>query len=252
MSEPGDDDLVTRPVTQRIVSAADASPLHTHAASSVFTSWMKPGTVPPTATEEPHERHDTPPAASTPASQTTTTKEQEEPMAQRNGAARSRKSAGGSPQLQICTALLQNDLERDAIPAAVPGLSAAQISSALHTAKSHKRVKVKDGAYTLTPAGRAWVEAAGGGEPAAPAKPERAAGTKRSAAHRRHRRARRPEPSAGEVDTSPTDAAATFRCAVMSDGCFFITKDGTTIELEPEEHKQMLHYLERMAEAEAA
>ena len=30
-----------------------------------------------------------------------------------------------------------------------------------------------------------------------------------------------------------TQAENTFRCAVMSDGCFFITKDGTTIELEP-------------------
>jgi hypothetical protein len=34
----------------------------------------------------------------------------------------------------------------------------------------------------------------------------------------------------------------------MSDGCFFISKEGVTLELDADEHKQMLHYLERMAE----
>jgi hypothetical protein len=82
---------------------------------------------------------------------------------------------------------------------------------------------------------------------------EAAAGEEAGAAEEKPaRRTRTHRPRRAEVeqvDTSPVvdEAESIFRCAVMSDGCFFVSKEGVTIELEPDEHKQMLHYLERMA-----
>jgi hypothetical protein len=43
-------------------------------------------------------------------------------------------------------------------------------------------------------------------------------------------------------------APLSFRCAVYSDGAFFIAKGDQSIELDAKEHAWMLRYLERMAE----
>lgn len=228
MSDPESPDDI---VTQRTVSAAEAPPLRSAAASSVF-NW---GAV--SATPEP---------TAAPASQP----QEEQPMAteHKNRTARTRKSRNGTPQLQVCSALLQNDLSREAIAEACSGLGSAQISSALNNAKAHGRIAwiEKDGVYRISKAGKEWVSAAGDTDQAE-AKPVRRA-TAHKTAHRRRKPAQR-----SEVDTSPNEEAqdtadATFRCAVMSDGCFFVSKEGLILELTKEGHMQMLRYLERMAE----
>ena len=159
-----------------------------------------------------------------------------------NGAARAKNSKRGSPQLSVCTLLLQEDLGRDALAEKLSDLTSAQISSALNNSKGQGRIAwiEKDQVYRLTTAGKEWVGGAGG----EPAPKRRKAGTKK--AHTR--KAKKP---AVQVDTSPPEqeSESTFRCAVMSDGSFFISRDETAIELTPQEHAHMLRYLERMAEA---
>jgi DNA-binding PadR family transcriptional regulator len=225
MNHPDEQDQDDGPV-QRTVNAEDASRLHTPAASTVF-NWRGAGQAPapaPAPTAEPEQQHE----------------EEKEPVATtpKKRAKRARNSSDGSPQLLICSGLLQNDLTREQVAEAFSELSTSQISSALNNAKSHGRIAwiEKDGVYRLTKTGKEWVQAAAGEE--SPPEP-----TRRKAAHRRGRAKR------DEVDTSPAvdEAESVFRCAVMSDGCFFVSKEGVTIELEPDEHKQMLHYLERMA-----
>jgi len=166
-------------------------------------------------------------------------------MAQKKrGAAGARRSKFGGPQGAVCTALTGGDLSREAIAQALDGLNSAQISSALNNAKSQGRVIwiEKDQVFRLTAAGREWVAAVTGGTTEeTPKTTKRSAG--RSKAHARQRAAKeQPQESEGS-DTSPP----AFRCGVMSDGCFFITKDGIGIELDAGEHAQMLAYLERMA-----
>lgn len=216
---------------QRIVAATavDGSPLHTAAASSVF-NWRGTGAA---AAQEPE-----------PTSAPLPPPEEEKPMATIKKKRAARKSSGGSPQLQICSALLQfGTMPREALAAwgEEVGLAAAQISSALNNAKSLGRLIKGDDGYELTEDGRAWLAAAGV-EPA----PEKS--TRRSTRKTAHRRGRTKRE---KVDTHPAEeetADATFRCAVMSDGCFFISKEGQILELTADEHRQMLHYLERMAE----
>lgn len=248
MTDPDDQDSDDTP-DQRVVSAADSSPLRTTAASSVFTSWMKPGTAPPAVEDEPAA--DDPPA---PTTNPTTTGE-DETMATRKkaGAKRTRKAnKGGSPQLQICSALLEHGhLSREQIAEACSDLNGAQISSALNNAKSHGRVEYVEydeagKVFQLTKVGKAWIATAIGEQPPEEAAPKKRGAAGRSKAHAR--RGRKVKEEATEPPAAEDEDTPSFRCAVMSDGCFFIAKDGNTIELEPEEHKQMLHYLERMAE----
>lgn len=145
------------------------------------------------------------------------------------------------PQLLVCRALLEEDQTRTALAAALPDLTSAQISGALNNAKAHDRIVwiESDQAFRLTKAGREWLAPT---ESAAPPERKTRAAKTRGSAHQR--RARKPSK---KVDTSPTDDEAAFRCAVISDGAFFISKDGVVIELDAGEHRQMLDYLERMA-----
>lgn len=168
----------------------------------------------------------------------------------------------GGPQIQICSALAQHgELTREALAEALPDLTGMQISSALNNARANKRVVWVDKkqVYRLTGIGEEWVGRAGRDGPTTETPPEPAPAAADKPAQRRARSARAMQP----VDTSPqpdqlwiagvpTEIDPTFRCAVMSDGCFFITKGGKEIELTSEEHAQMLHYLERMADDEAA
>lgn len=227
-------------VQQRHVSAADVPPPQTRGASSVF-NWRGAGTAAATASD-PEPPQETTPTTSQPEQETMATTKK------RNGAARARKSTRGSPQLVICQALLEEDLSREAIAEKCSDLTASQISSALQNAKKLGRIAwiEKSQTFRLTATGKEWLAAAAGEAPPeeAPETPKRGAGKR--GAHRRPRRAK-----SEEVDTSPPAGGgeSTYRCAVMSDGCFFLTKDGVTIELEPDEHAGMLRYLERMAEA---
>jgi pyruvate/2-oxoglutarate dehydrogenase complex dihydrolipoamide acyltransferase (E2) component len=99
---------------QRTVNAEDASRLHTPAASTVF-NWRGAGQAPapaPAPTAEPEQQHE----------------EEKEPVATtpKKRAKRTRKSSNGSPQLQICTLLLQNDLSREAIDEGTSDLTPQQ------------------------------------------------------------------------------------------------------------------------------
>ncbi|MCC2673077.1 MAG: hypothetical protein K0R58_24 [Ramlibacter sp.] len=236
MSDPDDQE---DGVQQRLVSAADSSPLHSAAASSVF-NWRGAGSA---AAAAP-----TPPAAEEP-------QEQEETMVTtKKRAARGAQKDALPPQVQICMALRAGgDLTRNALAEHCSDLTSAQISQALHYMAAKDRVQVVkvavDGrivkTFRLTKAGTAWLQAATDGEAPVEKEPARKKSAGRGRAHARKPR----KPKAEEVDTSPAeDDETTFRCAVLSDGAFFLTKDGTTIELDADEHAQMLHYLERMAE----
>jgi hypothetical protein len=168
----GPDHKAADGVVQRTVSAADAPPLQARAGSSVF-NWRRHGGG----------------AAPDTTADTQSQPEEEETMATAKKKRAPRKNSSGSPQLQICSALLQNDLARDAIAQALPDLTTAQISSALNNAKSHGRVAwiEKDQVYRLTKTGKAWVAAATGTEePAAPT----AGKTRRKGGHRRGRTAK--------------------------------------------------------------
>lgn len=158
------------------------------------------------------------------------------------------KSGNGTPQLQICSALLQkgpmNRKDLGVFGEEV-GLSSAQISSALNNAKSHKRVTCDaDGVYGITELGTTWLQAeTGEREP-----PRTTARASRKTARRRAAKRK-------EVDTSPTedeDDGPTFLCSVISNGSFWLSKGDAEITLTKEEHAEMLHYLERMAAPEAS
>lgn len=241
MTEPNDNQVADLEdgVDQRTVSADAAPPLRIAAASSVF-NWRGPGTAAATQ-EEPAA--DPPPEADLPP---TTTPEKEEPMAQKKrGAAGATRSKRGGPQMEICQLLATGDHAREAIASALPRLQAAQISSALNNSKSQGRIAwiEKEQVYRLTAAGKEWVGAAADGDDQAPATKTTKRSAGRSKAHARQRAAKEQPQEPEGSDTSPP----AFRCGVMSDGCFFITKDGNAIELDAGEHAQMLAYLERMA-----
>jgi hypothetical protein len=204
----------------------DGSPLHSAAASSVF-NWRGAGNAAAAAPE--------PPAASQQPNP-----EEEETMA----------TKFGGPQVAVCKLLAEGDLDRDAIAAKLPALTSAQVSSALNNSKTQGRIVWidKDQVYRLTAAGKEWVAGMADGKTTS-AKGHRRGG---GAARKKATKARRAKRAtvAKEVDTSPRDDAeeATFRCGVMSDGAFFLSKGEVAIELDKEEHAEMLRYLERMAE----
>lgn len=231
-------------VQQRVVSAGAAAHPPTTAASSVF-NWRGAGAAPAPALDSDSERSpESPPPPTTTEDETMVTK--------KKGAARARKSKQGNPQRLVCGALLQHgELSREAIAEALTELTSAQISSALNNAKSHKRVAWAESkqTYSLTAAGKEWLGAA---DPAAAQEPaaSKTRGGRKTTAHRRGRAAAKE----ANLDTSPPtneveEEVSDFRCAVLSDGCFFISKDGAVIELTVKEHRQMLAYQERMAEA---
>lgn len=164
------------------------------------------------------------------------------------GKARTYKE-GASPQQTLCALLRDHgDMTREAIGVALTTLTSAQVSSALNNSKSKGRIVFieKAQAWRLTKEGKDWV-----GDVAAPAGDE-APKRKRAAKKTAHRRGTKRAAPAREVDTSPADEEPSFRCGVLSDGAFHISKDDTSIELDAEEHAQMLRYLERMAEDPAA
>jgi hypothetical protein len=236
-------------VIQRRVHAADASPLRSPVASSVF-NWRGAGSTTTTAEPDPD------PEAAGAASQPPQEEEQMATNKKRDGRAR---KPNGNPQQVVCCALrAAGHLSRAAIADACSALTATQISQALNYLKKHERVEhVEDGeggkAFQLTEAGEAWLAAALGEQPAqATAKPKRGAAG-RSKAHAR-RPVRTKDAPAEPVASKQAGAPAvdpSFRCAVISDGGFWITKQGVELELTVDEHRHMVRYQERMAEIEA-
>lgn len=206
----------------------------TQVGSSVF-NWSGSGTS--TADDAAHE-----PTTDTPEEGDAPTRDREEkPMAtrKRKTAARERASSNGSPQLALCQALLQHgDLGRDELSEQLPDITDRQFASALNNAKSKGRIVwlEKGQVFHLTKAGNEWASSAGTAGEESPA-PQRKPRAKKTGTTHRRRKATRTKPQAEEeVDTSPTDPS--FRCAVMSDGAFFISKGDAVIELDADEHRR--------------
>jgi hypothetical protein len=286
VSREPDDDLGVDlpPVEQRQVSASEAPLLSVTAASSVF-NWrgrgQAPGaepldaaaaderepapaiTLPKTEVQSPFRWRgpNTPPLEvttraaapaqprATPAASKETTMVKPQ---QRNGAARSRKTARGSPQLHICSVLLQGDLTFDAIGKASPKLQRSQIYSALNNARQHQRITVNSaGAFQLTNTGKEWVKAAGVDiAPAPQPKPaptppvRKPADPSTATTSRVEAPAQQRALAPATVDTSPMPAAQSgVRFALDSDGRFWITKNGVVISLEGHEFEFMEKYM---------
>lgn len=151
---------------------------------------------------------------------------------------------GSSPQFQVCAALLAHGpMKKDALRSKVKINDDKSFSNACSQARIGDRIeKGNDGTYRITAKGKEWVS--GGAnlmnqKRSAPAKVALAA------------RTRQVKESSSSEQQRP-GAPKTFRCAVFSDGGFFLAKGDQRIELEPAEHMQMLDYLERMAVQEAA
>lgn len=233
MSSAAPDDDDSDGVEQRVVSATDAPPPATSAASSVF-NWRGAGTAAAAAPEPDPDPQSPPPR-----------QPQEEETMPRHKAARVMRR---KPIPLILQLLAGGDLPRGDIGEQLQ-LAPSVLSRNLAKLKDDGLAVVVGDNFRITKAGR---ESLGTPEDEpAPARKARAASTGRGKKHARRGR-KKVEQSAAELDTSPIASAKdedAFRCAVMSDGCFWITKEGTSIELAPAEHAQMLHYLERMAEA---
>jgi hypothetical protein len=146
----------------------------------------------------------------------------------------------------------------------LPDLDGKQLGNALFNASANSRAKRDNSQrWTITPRGREWLqdrEEDAQERAPAPAKAKTKAPAKRAAkkAARKAVVVKRALVRRQEVESTPPSklsanqvpASRTFRCAVISDGGFMLAKGGVQIELEPAEHKEMLAYLERMAEAD--
>jgi hypothetical protein len=281
-----DDALVLEPLVQRQVSALDAeTPAVVAAVANSAFAWRGHGNAPDTLPPEDQHHEDTSapaPAISLPkeevrspflwhgraasAADTTDVEtdtpadepqpqpepgpaNKETPMATkvRNGAARSRKTARGSPQLQICSVLLQEDMSLDELSTALPKLSRSQIYSALNNAKVHRRISGSGSSFTLTDTGRKWVQAAIGDEvPVTKAPAPNPA--KKAAATPAPTPTPAPSPATELVPVAPVDTSPTLppqralRFAMDSDGNFWITKNGVVITLAPDEYARLEQY----------
>jgi DNA-binding PadR family transcriptional regulator len=227
-------------VQQRTVSASDSEPVRTAAPNSVFALGGAVASGDRAIEPDPPEQF-VPASTSIPQPPQP---EEEKPMPR--NARRTRRK----PIPMILQLLAGGELPKKDIGEKLE-LAASVLYKNLGKLKDDGLVALIGDNYRITKAGREAL-----GSDATEAKPDRRRGAagRRSSAHKRMRRAARAQ--ASEVDTSQNEAKetaeATFRCAVMSDGCFFITKEGVSLELNAEEHAQMLHYLERMAEAASA
>lgn len=175
------------------------------------------------------------------------------------------KAARGGRNIQqvICLVLIgKGPLTREQL-AAESGLEGASLSNAIFNAKATGRIAFveKSSTFRITKEGRAWCEGKASSDDAPPPK-----ATKRAA-----KKARAPRAPKRNVETAPAMTAApaprgrfgstelstavvlqpSFKCAVFSDGGFFLAKGEARIELDAQEHAQMLRYLERMAEQPA-
>lgn len=249
--EAGNDPFDRDPV-QRTVAAASAPPLQLDPSKSPFTSWRRPGSAAPSGGRDEET------AATTNDDEEASTMGRQKPTEKK--ARKPRAANASNPQFQICTVLLAGDRTREELLQDVSATRSA-FNGGLFNAKSAQRVEFieKTAKYHLTSLGRDWVTGA-----AIPAKPKGGGKAQVSAPSATSQRtaskpakpgkaaAATPAAAAGAVtvvDTSPQVLTPpSFRCAVISDGGFWITKNGVEIELTLDEHRQMVRYQERMAE----
>lgn len=165
-----------------------------------------------------------------------------------------------SPQFQICAALLAHgDMPREKLFKKVKIDDTKSFSNAIVNARLVGRIEtLEDKSLHLTDVGKEWVSGGANldNQRRATHSPAKVVTGKRT--HKAKDLPQSEQKRVGVVavrNGKPVDAAAaptSFRCAVYSDGVFFLEKGGQRIELEADEHAWMLRYLERMAEQEAA
>lgn len=185
---------------------------------------------------------------------------------------KARTTKAASPRFQICALLMaKGDLSREELLADVSADRTA-FNNGMFNAKAAEHIVYIEKAdkYHITAAGKEW--ASGGAnlanQKAAAKAPE--AKPKRKA---RGKAGSTDEITAHTIDSPPAERRLTtlmqnqlaahgaaaiqvvqersFRCAVISDGGFFLAKGDKQIDLTPTEHAEMLRYLDRMAEPAA-
>lgn len=248
-----DDDSFARPSIKRVVPATSAPSPFQHpyvptgrAAGSADTSTDEPAADPTT---------------------------EEMSMPRESAAPKPRKTKAtkaSSAQFQICSLLMaKGDLTRDELLADVSADRTA-FNNAIFNAKAAGRIVFleKEGKYRITATGRAWTS--GGANldnqraSPPPTKPTRRKGAAKAKAPKAKRQAKTPAPGTAPAPAAGAAVATTgphafqvvqersFRCAVISDGGFFLAKNGQQIDLTPTEHAEMLRYLDRMADQPGA
>jgi hypothetical protein len=252
------DDIDDDPVVRRVVSAASAP------------SAMPEGAV-VSAFNLPHlARYQRDGGAQEPSTEPNDDEQHEEqPMP----AGDNKPAAARNVQQRLCEVLAASDrpLEQPQIVKALSDLTSGQVSSGLWNLSATSRAKRDNSSrWSITSDGRKWLKAKQSGEegakpeaaaaapkkkrgrPAKSAAPAKRAKKAKVTEKRPKRAARTPAPRA-EPPTPPSNNRAiqlprTFRCAVFSDGGFMLAKGDMHIELDAAEHRQMLAYIERMAE----
>lgn len=276
-----DDDAFDAAMVQRTVPAASAPPLKLDPAVSPFTSWLKPGQLPPQVPDEDDQGDQADQAASAPPPAPTAQPTQETPaMATHPRKKAARKTApkparaertkrtttrtktqatrvvaphgAKSPQFRVCAELARagGTLPRAELYERLADLRKPQVFSAVFEAKKQGRVQWDDasGTFHLTAEGSTWVGSMAPTPPTAPDKPARRQRTTLAAAITA---APPSTATALAVQRFEPVAERSFRCAVFSDGGFSVTKAGQQVELTQAETAEMLRYLERMAEQPA-
>lgn len=214
---------------QRVVNAATAPRPETTAPNSPF-NWRGTGGTP--ATEGEQQEPDTEPAPSKPA----------------------RRTAGANPQFRICSVLMaKGDRTRDELLEDT-GSERNAFTQALFAAKTKGRVELveQSGKFRITDQGREW--ATGGAnifeKPVGPSP----ALVKRSRREPAQVGGELPGDEQERLGVVPATNAAKrepFRCWVDNYGGFTVTKNGNKVELDADEHKAMLTYLDRMGQERA-
>lgn len=206
----------------------------------------------PTATSSPADKPDI-----------TTLTEAESPMKRKSAPSR-------NIQRTLCTELARagGTLDRAELQK-LCGAEQRPFENATYNAKAAGRiVSLEDGRLRLTKEGKAWVVAAVEEQPPAVPAKKKARAAKRAAKPAAKRKASpgRRKASAPAPEEKPTPrfvpavqqasqiaaevvaaAARSFRCGVFSDGSFHLTKNGQSIDLTPEECREMQRYLARNA-----
>jgi hypothetical protein len=143
-------------------------------------------------------------------------------------------------------ALAERTSKFDELLTALSGLTPQQIRTALNYMRSVARVTLNErtGTYQITDSGRAWLAAG-----RAPQEQASEASSGEHAAPTTHDELPAARPTTASF---PRTSASPLRYAVFNDGAFFIAKDGSEITCTTDEFRDLLRYLDRMCDEQAA
>jgi hypothetical protein len=256
-----DDDAFERPVMQRTVPAASAPSVVP--ANAFVLPWKAAGSA-AASTDEP--------AAADNTEEKTDMRKKKTADAPTARAPKKQPTRGTSARFQICSLLLaKGDLSRAELLEDVSADRQA-IYNAFFSGKKDGHIVFVTGTdkWHLTAAGKAWTT--GGANlvnQQASSPPPKATRRKKEAAAKAPRETKT-TPAASPVLAATVMALVndkqpgaivdriqvvqerSFRCAVFSDGGFQLAKNGQAVDLTAAESKEMLRYLERMAEQPGA